>query len=697
MSAPSKLRLQIYDSWDLAKPKTSPRSRLYHLKPFGVGTARTESCTSYIARLAKEHCVSVHSLFTRELALASKKPSLLRGKSKFLSSGKYGQRTALNGRGHTARYWVEVLERLTLQQGLSFLTMLPWQNVLPDKYLLRAVRAWCPWCLEEQCDLEAVVYEHLLWTLAPVNICPHHQRRLETICPHCHNQVLTLGYTSRPGHCSQCHEWLGHSDSKKEMDVSPLTTEEFQYQLWVANQMSTLIAVAPELRSDQARERVKDFIVTSPKRISDGNVSDFARLVGVIPATFHRWQSATVLPRADLLLKMCYRLGVSFSDLLTKDEVFPDLELISHSPVQEPSMQSRIRDKNGVVRRQLLAALQENPSPSVREVAQYLGYAQQTSIYRGYPDLCKMLTARRRRSYRPQNRIPPPEKNRHDVAAFKRTLQQALKQRVPPSLNEIGKRLGYASAGPLLRMFPNLCEAINSRRARPQVQPALQQALEEKVPPPLNQLAKRLGYVHASPFRAKFPDLCKAITARRAECRKQHRKKVRLMIEAILLEDPPPTLKEASRRLGYKSNCSLARYHPELSRSLAPRHAEYRKAQFKGIRHKLKDAIHEEPPPSFRAVAKRLGYTRNYLSMKFPAEGRTIDKRHSLFRKRNSLKKKRQTMTRVRLLALDLHANGEYPSPKRLMKYSHGPLGLSTSELCTLLRDVRRELGLFRA
>ena len=169
------------------------------------------------------------------------------------------------------------------------------------------------------------------------------------------------------------------------------------------------------------------------------------------------------------------------------------------------------------------------------------------------------------------------------------------------------------------------------------------------------------------------------------------------MIEAVLLEVPPPTLKEASRRLGYKSNCSLARYHPELSRSLAPRHAEYRKAQFKGIRHNLKDAIHEEPPPSFRAVAKRLGYTRNYLSMKFPAEGRTIDKRHSLFRKRNSLKKKRQTMMRVRLLALDLHANGEYPSPKRLMKSSDGPLGLSTSELCNLLRDVRRELGLLRA
>ena len=83
--------------------------------------------------------------------------------------------------------------------------------------------------------------------------------------------------------------------------------------------------------------------------------------------------------------------------------------------------------------------------------------------------------------------------------------------------------------------------------------------------------------------------------------------------------------------------------------------------------------------------------------MKFPAEGQAIDKRRALFSKRSSLKKKRQVMARVRLLALDLHANGEYPSPNRLMKSSDGPLGLSTSELCDLLRDVTREVGLLRA
>src|SRR5229473_5313755 len=164
MSFTSAAKFCVYDSWDLTRPKVSPRSRLYHLKPIGIGTARTESCTSYVARLAKEHCVSAHLLISRELVPASNKPNSLRAKSTFVRSGNYRRvMKSLNGRGHTARDWVEIIERLTLQRGLRLLTMLTWRNVLTDQSLLRPVRAWCPQCLEEQSELGGVVYEHLLW------------------------------------------------------------------------------------------------------------------------------------------------------------------------------------------------------------------------------------------------------------------------------------------------------------------------------------------------------------------------------------------------------------------------------------------------------------------------------------------------------------------------------------------------------
>jgi hypothetical protein len=102
-----------YDAWDIAPPGIPPRSRLFHLKPLGIGTAQTESCTSYIARLAAEHHTSAGSLFTHELAPASNKPYLPSSKSKFiqsvLSTSFYPATPALNGLGNTAKDWVEVL------------------------------------------------------------------------------------------------------------------------------------------------------------------------------------------------------------------------------------------------------------------------------------------------------------------------------------------------------------------------------------------------------------------------------------------------------------------------------------------------------------------------------------------------------------------------------------------------------------
>ena len=109
-----------------------------------------------------------------------------------------------------------------------------------------------------------------------------------------------------------------------------------------------------------------------------------------------------------------------------------------------------------------------------------------------------------------------------------------------------------------------------------------------------------------------------------------------------------------------------------------------------GYSYKLKDALHEEPRPSLQVVARRLGYTRNYLSLKFRDVCQAIDKRHFQFRKERLLEKKRQAKTTIRLLALDLHANGEYLSAERVTKASDDPTGLTTSELCYVLRDVRR-------
>jgi|ERR1700730_10047659 hypothetical protein len=44
------------------------RSRLYSLRPIGIGIPEVESLTGYIARLAKAHCVTVGTLLSKEFA-----------------------------------------------------------------------------------------------------------------------------------------------------------------------------------------------------------------------------------------------------------------------------------------------------------------------------------------------------------------------------------------------------------------------------------------------------------------------------------------------------------------------------------------------------------------------------------------------------------------------------------------------------
>ena len=57
----------LFDCWDCTAADMPPRSRLYSLKPIGIGTPFVESITGYVSRLADAHAVSVAELVGREL------------------------------------------------------------------------------------------------------------------------------------------------------------------------------------------------------------------------------------------------------------------------------------------------------------------------------------------------------------------------------------------------------------------------------------------------------------------------------------------------------------------------------------------------------------------------------------------------------------------------------------------------------
>ncbi|MEP0785739.1 TniQ family protein [Coleofasciculus sp. FACHB-129] len=61
--------MAIYsEHWSLKPLEIPQRSRLFSLEPVAVGTPYTESLSSYLNRLAQEHCLTSQKLIMGEIA-----------------------------------------------------------------------------------------------------------------------------------------------------------------------------------------------------------------------------------------------------------------------------------------------------------------------------------------------------------------------------------------------------------------------------------------------------------------------------------------------------------------------------------------------------------------------------------------------------------------------------------------------------
>ena len=233
----------LFESWDCRPATVPPRSRLYSLKPIGIGTPFVESLTGYVSRLADAHAVSVGNLVGRELSLVGSKPTHPFGPfvprvQNAGSHGFCGTRSA-NGLGEIAKRWVVALERGTLQRDLRFLTLLPFEGVFSKGRIFRRTRAWCSACYAHWRCTGATVYEPLLWTMRLVTICPRHSQPLDEVCPNCGERMKPLGAYARPGHCSKCLQWLAAEDTS--VAPTPPAQKSDADAVWRAQALGELV------------------------------------------------------------------------------------------------------------------------------------------------------------------------------------------------------------------------------------------------------------------------------------------------------------------------------------------------------------------------------------------------------------------------------------------------------------------------
>lgn len=277
----------LYQAWDLNMLKLPKRSHLYSLKPLGIGTPGVESLTSYVARLANAHDISVSTLLRYEIApwfLFHSQPRRLSQADAWEASFAIWRRNPRLLQETTVEGWLDgnqrvsqlvgILKTLTLRKDLAYLTLLPWHQFFSLNDAFHTEPFWCPVCYQEWRESDKICYDPLMWSMEGVDVCPQHHCYLQFWCLYCRQPQPFLRLDTRLGYCSSCRAWLGRV--VKPTGFSKEASEEAKWLFWCAEAIGQLLAAVPSLEE------------TSSNRPRQGRK-----------------------PRLITFLKQCYKLGIS--------------------------------------------------------------------------------------------------------------------------------------------------------------------------------------------------------------------------------------------------------------------------------------------------------------------------------------------------------------------------------------------------
>jgi TniQ protein len=581
-----------YECWDLPIKQSPVASRLYSLRPEGIGTPFVESLTSYITRLAEAHSVTTGTLVMREVlpkvrrtrgAFAGQPPPTARQPWIFLGTH------ILNGLGECPPEWVKVIENLTGCSALHLLTVLPWTGLLDNVGLLRTSLAWCAACLEDQRTSGSVIHERLLWTLKAVSVCPWHRRPLDQLCHHCGRWLYPFSGNSRPGYCSRCQKWLGQ---RFNADDACEDEPELAEQIWTAEAIAAMVAAnVRSPHSDSLRINLR----TCAERCAHRSRRALRLSTG---CDIREWVTGGKSPRMESLLRLCRALKLSPARLFTEAIPFADQmwdfgeERIRR---ESPNPQRHAPPTAKTIAEALERALNSDLPLSVEKVAEQFGYRSDSCLRQLQPDLCARLTQKRR----------APSAKRTAADQVRRALEAGIAQNPPPSLQGVATSLGLRGCSRLYRRFPKLCRALSARNRgfkwlpKKPMENILRKALTESPPPALDVVARRGGFRQTRSLWMRFPDLMQALKTRGIQTRSSTNTKsvctkpslrvppqAEAIFQAALLEERAPSLRSVVTRIPNHHNTALRRAFPELWRSIRARY-QLRKKLALSERHRL--------------------------------------------------------------------------------------------------------------
>ena len=410
--------------------------------------------TSYMARLAGAHSVSLRTLVLQEVLPLLKCDYLSNPFKNSLDAFWLEATRALNGTGSLAKDWAYTLERLTLRTDLRFLTMLPWAAVLTQQRLLRSIRSWCPDCFMEWQTAGHPIYEPLIWNVSAVSLCIHHQRPLLEQCPHpdCQARLPVLASHFRPGYCSKCSRWLGVAADPPNFSR---TTEEWHWQTWVAEAVGKLVAHNMDLTLRPHLENIPNLIGASREQGADDSLQKLAEKLQLSSRTLNAWKLGRQVPQMESLMRLCYFCGVLPHDLFTMQSSKLNLDRLkirSLPDIPNPTRNRRHRVQLDIAHlRQSLEAIlvcEEQPPPSMRAVARRLNHSPR-ELREYFPELCCAISNR----HKIYNRARGEEKLEQQKDQVRQAVLELISQGLHPSSYRVGLLLDKPAImrNPILR------------------------------------------------------------------------------------------------------------------------------------------------------------------------------------------------------------------------------------------------------
>ena len=349
--------------------------------------------TGYCARLAEAHNLRVGTFLGKIVNPFVAQSSSVGSTQKRRLGWETAHFHLINGTGTLAADFCTALQKLTLRPDLSPLTLLHWTELFPSaKGLLRPHRAWCPACFAERRSAKLPVYEHLVWTLAPVKICLRHDSPLRECCPHCETAMKPLTVTMVPGHCSRCDGWLG-VQKQFPPEIKP---HEKPWLRRSAGVLSDLIVINPTRHLPNSyRTAFFDAVRFWSAQAGIYSAAALADAAQCHKTTAREWLTGINMPEVGQFLRLLDAFNLNANDFFNKQRTGSSEQ--RSTPLQRSRTKKWTRRSfdTEAIKTSLKAVLDAHtaPPPTVTEFCRRNQYVR-SEIYKHLPQLCMALAAK---------------------------------------------------------------------------------------------------------------------------------------------------------------------------------------------------------------------------------------------------------------------------------------------------------------